>query len=71
MGARDEPSGDRKRALLTIPVAAVITAMWAAAGLRVIFFGGDIEPWALASVPFGGVWGWVFGGSFIPGNSRR
>lgn len=71
MGAngRDE-SSDRKRLLLTIPIATVITTMWIAAGVRALLT-GDVEAWAIASVPFGGVWGWVFGGSFIPRGAQR
>lgn len=66
MEGNGRAESDRKRSLLTIPIALVITTMWVAAGARVIFFGGDLDAWALASVPFGGVWGWIFGGTFIP-----
>lgn len=59
-------ASDGGRARLLVPIAAVLTLVWVAAGARAIFI-GDVAPLVIASAPFGLLCGYLFGATIIRG----
>ncbi len=60
MAGNGTANGDRKRLLLLVPLACVITAVWVAAGIRAVLT-GDAASFVVASAPFGALVGYVLG----------
>ena len=61
--------GDRKRLYLLIPVSSVVTSVWLLCAVRAVVT-GDVTAFTVASVPFGGLCGYVFGISLPWGGGK-
>ncbi len=61
-------NGERRRLLLLVPIATVITAIWAVCALRAAIY-GDTRALVIATAPFTILCGFLFG-LRIPGGGK-
>lgn len=65
MAANGHGNGERKRLLLLVPLATLISVVWVVCAFRAVVY-GDTRALLIASAPFAAVTGWCFGYS-LPG----